>query len=164
MASPARRNQNRTDLLNPTTEPYPTVHALGTGALYGPPQPEHIVLILGVGPGLGLAIAQTFASYGYTTAIMSRTKSRLDAWAVELDKVARAARGTSSTAKEQPLSLGFACDVLDNGSIERAIGEAQAVWPDKKIGTAIYNASVRKRKPFLELPMDAMKDSVQASM
>lgn len=164
MSSPARRDKNRTDLLNPTSDPYPKVEALGTGPLYGPPRDEHVVLILGVGPGLGLALAHTFAAQGYTTAIMSRSKDRLDAWAAELDKVARNARGAQDNKEQKPLSLAFACDVLDNASIERAINQAAAAWPDKKIGTAIYNASIRKKKPFLELPMKSMEDSVQASM
>lgn len=59
---------------------------LGACALHGPRREEHIVVVLGVGPGLGLAIARIFAQQGYTTAILSRTKSRLDSWASEVSR------------------------------------------------------------------------------
>lgn len=81
------KNRNRTDVLDGITfDPYPDLPPLGEGVLHGPPREDHIVVVLGVGPGLGLAIAQTFARKGYTTAIASRTKSRLDSWAVEVRK------------------------------------------------------------------------------
>lgn len=78
------RDKRRQDLLSGTKEPHPPVQKLGLEALNGPHQSEHIVLVLGVGPGLGLAIARIFAQHGYTTAILSRSKDRLDTWAKEV--------------------------------------------------------------------------------
>lgn len=78
------RNQRRQDLLTGTKEPHPPVQKLGLEHLHGPLQNEHIVVVLGVGPGLGIAIANLFAQHGYTTAILSRSKDRLDAWAKEV--------------------------------------------------------------------------------
>jgi hypothetical protein len=74
----------RTDLLQGTKEPHPKVFQLGSEELHGPKRDQHIVVVLGVGPGLGLAIARIFAQKGYTTAILSRNKQRLDAWAKEV--------------------------------------------------------------------------------
>jgi hypothetical protein len=71
-------------MLAGTKEPHPGVQPLGASALHGPPLEKHIVVVLGVGPGLGLAIARIFAKQGYTTAILSRSKERLDGWAKEV--------------------------------------------------------------------------------
>ncbi|UZJ52447.1 hypothetical protein CBS101457_001767 [Exobasidium rhododendri] len=151
----------RNDMLAGTSEPHPVVQPLGTSALHGPPIDQHIVCILGVGPGLGLAIAQLFAGQGYTTAILSRNKQRLDGWAVELDQTIQKVRGRRG---ETPQSLAFACDVLSDDSIREAISSIQKAWPDKKMGTAIYNASVRKRGPFLDQRPEQIKEVVQASV
>lgn len=83
MSSDTRRN--RTDVLSTVTEqPYPPVQPLSLPSLHGLPREQHIVFILGVGPGLGLAVAQAFAQQGYTVAIASRNKQRLDGWAKEV--------------------------------------------------------------------------------
>jgi hypothetical protein len=52
-------------------------------------------------------------------------------------------------APARPLSLAFGCDVLDSAAIIQAVKDIQAAWPERKIGTCVYNASVRKRGPFL---------------
>jgi hypothetical protein len=87
MSGSSNVNQRRVDLLAGTKEPHPPVHKLGTEALHGPKKTEHIVVVLGVGPGLGWAIARIFAQHGYTTAILSRNKERLDAWAKEVRSI-----------------------------------------------------------------------------
>lgn len=53
---------------------------------------------------------------------------------------------------------------MSNDSIKKAIADIEAAWPDKKIGTAIYNASVRNRNPFLDQTHKQIEDAVQASM
>lgn len=52
-------NQNKQDILVPTFEPHKPVVPLGQDLLHGLPREKHIVVVLGVGPGLGLAIAQS---------------------------------------------------------------------------------------------------------
>jgi uracil DNA glycosylase len=85
MSSSSNRNRNRGDVLNSlTTEPYAEVQRLGQDPLHGPKRDQHIVFVLGVGPGLGLAVARVFAQQGYTVAIASRNKQRLDGWAKEV--------------------------------------------------------------------------------
>lgn len=78
---------DRGELFDTVTDaPYPDVQPLGASPLHGPPRDQHIVFVLGVGPGLGLAIARIFASQGYTLAIASRNKERLDEWAADVSK------------------------------------------------------------------------------
>ncbi|KAN0060388.1 hypothetical protein ACQY0O_007717 [Thecaphora frezii] len=142
-------NHNRSHLLVPDHAPHDPVRALGHDACHGPPLSSHILVVLGVGPGLGLSIARTFAACGYTLAILSRSKHRLEAWAAELTAASTAA---------------FECDALDPRSIHSALEQVQRRWPDRKIGTAAYNASIRIRAPFLELDHDKLQRSIDGSI
>ncbi|KAJ1598838.1 hypothetical protein NDA14_003185 [Ustilago hordei] len=137
--------QNRTDLLKPDLSPHKPVHPLGCDPLHGPSLPKHIVIILGVGPGLGISIAQVFASRGYITAILSRSKDRLSAWAEELHTTALRFRKENDLplpAEGEKLSAAFACDALNNESIASAVQEV----------------------PFLEQRLDQIKEAVQGSI
>ncbi|WFD31278.1 hypothetical protein MSPP1_002312 [Malassezia sp. CBS 17886] len=153
--------------LKTTSRPHDAVLPLGTNKLHGPPREKHIVIVLGVGPGLGLHIARAFAAEGYTTAILSRSKDTLDAWAVELDAVARQRRaqdGSPVPESAPPLARAFACDMLKQDTIHKAVHDIQAAWPEMLIGTCAYNGSIRKRGPFLGVTMKQMQDSVDASI
>lgn len=136
--------------------------------VHGPALQDHIVIILGVGPGLGINIANVFAQRGYTTAILSRTKQRLDAWADELHRTALDFRTSHNIAVDlahgERLSAAFACDGLDNASIADAVQQVCDRWPGKKIGTACYNFSIRKRGPFLEQRFEQIREGVQGSI
>ncbi|PKI82432.1 hypothetical protein MVES_003578 [Malassezia vespertilionis] len=126
--------------LKTTPAAHAPVHPLGYGPLHGPRRNEHIVVVLGVGPGLGLSIASVFAAQGYTTAILSRSKERLDQWAQELDTVARARleQDGECPAKDEPLSLAFACDMLEQSTIHGAMQAIQNAWPKRYIGTFAF--------------------------
>ena len=60
-------------------------------------------LVSGVGPGTGKAIVQRFANGGYRVAMLARNRQRLDAF-----------------EKEIPNTVGFVCDVADEGQVEAA--------------------------------------------
>ncbi len=62
------------------------------------------IAIIGAGPGMGLAIAQTFGKQGHRVALLSRTPAKLDPVVTEL-----AGQGIEAAA--------FAADVLDRPSI-----------------------------------------------
>ena len=51
--------RGRTDLLKPSFEPHAPAQPLGHSLLHGPPRAQHIVVVLGVGPGLGLDVARS---------------------------------------------------------------------------------------------------------
>ncbi|CDU24805.1 uncharacterized protein SPSC_04638 [Sporisorium scitamineum] len=159
--------QNRTDPLKPDFTPHAPVQPLGQDLLHGPGLQDHIIVILGVGPGLGISIAQSFAARGYTTAILSRSKQRLEAWADSLHHTALAFRRQTQLAPArhaERLSAAFECDALDNESIIRAIQNVCEYWPEKKLGTACYNASIRKRGPFLQQRLERVQEGVQGSI
>ncbi|CAO1632294.1 unnamed protein product [Jaminaea pallidilutea] len=164
-------NKGRSDLSKPSFEALPRTDPLGLSPLHGPPRSQHLVLVLGVGPGMGLALARAFAEQGYATVIMSRNKAKLDTWAKELDETARSRRKRdgeeaidSSSGSTLSLSRAVACDVLSTDSVKAALVEAMAAFPGYRLGTAIYNASVRQKKPFLEQTDAHVTDSLQASV
>ncbi|EPQ29008.1 uncharacterized protein PFL1_03298 [Pseudozyma flocculosa PF-1] len=158
MSSSADRARNRIELLVPNLTPHGAVAPLGHDACHGPMTSEHIVIVLGVGPGLGLSIARTFASRGYTVAILSRSKARLDAWAAELDQASKQVEASSGGA------AAFECDALDPVSIRTAVANVRSHWPERRIGTAIYNASIRVRSGFMDLDGEKVKQSVDGSI
>lgn len=156
----------RTDLLQGTADALPAVHPLGLTPLHGPPRHAHLVIIVGVGPGMGLAIAEAFASQGYATVIMSRNLDRLNKWAEDLDRKARQRLQQDGERPDEGerLSRAVACDVLSTESIKRALTEGLACFPTRKLGTVVYNASVRKKSPFLDQTDEQLRDSLQASV
>ena len=62
------------------------------------------IAIIGAGPGMGLAIAQTFGKEGHQVALLSRTPAKLDPVVAELTD-----QGIEAAA--------FAADVLDRPTI-----------------------------------------------
>ena len=62
------------------------------------------IAIMGAGPGMGLAIAQTFGKEGHQVALLSRTPAKLDPVVAELTD-----QGIEAAA--------FAADVLDRPAI-----------------------------------------------
>ena len=118
-----------------------------------------------------------FASQGYAVAILSRSKDRLDGWAqvvrrgcrglltAQLDRVARARlQHDGELASDAPLCRAFACDMLRQDTITKAIEDILQAWPERRLGTCAYNGSIRKRGPLLEGSMKQLQDSVDASM
>ena len=68
-------------------------------------------VIVGVGPGLGLALARTFANAGHSVAMLSRDKAKLDTYAAELASPGRDARG-------------YLVDAADPGNLRDALRAA----------------------------------------
>lgn len=50
---------NRSDLFKPSFEAHAPPQPLGHAPLHGPPRAQHIVVVLGVGPGVGLEVARS---------------------------------------------------------------------------------------------------------
>jgi NAD(P)-dependent dehydrogenase (short-subunit alcohol dehydrogenase family) len=71
------------------------------------------IVIVGAGPGLGLAIAQVFGHKGFKVALIARNQQKLDNLADRL-------------TRESIDAAGFAADIMDPSSVEaafRRIGE-----------------------------------------
>jgi NAD(P)-dependent dehydrogenase (short-subunit alcohol dehydrogenase family) len=70
-------------------------------------------VIVGAGPGLGLALARTFAAAGHPVALLARDKARLDDHAAQL-----------SPAGAGPAVRGYTADAGDPASLRAALRSA----------------------------------------
>jgi short-subunit dehydrogenase len=68
-------------------------------------------VIVGAGPGLGAALARTFATAGHPVAMLARDKARLDTLAAEL-------------ASTGPCVRGYAADAAEPGGLRAALRSA----------------------------------------
>ena len=101
-------------------------------------------IIVGVGPGLGAALARRFANAGHAVAVAARTEGKL---AGVVDEITAA--GGSAKA--------YACDATSEAAVMGLFKAAEA-----DLGTmdvAIYNASGRVRKPVAETSLAEFTDS-----
>ncbi|MQY39995.1 Oxidoreductase UcpA [Streptomyces sp. RB17] len=92
--------------------------------------PLGTAVIVGVGPGIGLAIAHTFANAGHPVAMLARDEAKLGAYAARFASAGQEVRGYAADAGD-PDDL--------RAAIHRAITELGA--PD----VLVYNAGVRRR-------------------
>ncbi|MEU9329951.1 SDR family NAD(P)-dependent oxidoreductase [Streptomyces canus] len=84
-------------------------------------------LIVGVGPGLGLALSRTFAKAGHPVAMLARDKAKLDTYAAELASYGQEVRG-------------YAADVADADNLRAALHSAVTELGAPEV--LVYNAGV----------------------
>ncbi len=88
-------------------------------------------VIVGVGPGLGLALARTFANAGHPVALLGRDAARLDSYVAALDTPVRAARGYIADAAEPgQLRAAIQSAITDLGAPDVLIYNAAVLRPD----------------------------------
>ncbi|GAB3607226.1 SDR family NAD(P)-dependent oxidoreductase [Conyzicola nivalis] len=109
-----------------------------------------VIAIIGAGPGLGAAVARRFGREGFSIALISRDRSKLDAMAAELG-----AAGVTAS--------GFAADVREPGALEDALALAAA-----ELGpiTALQYSPLPSRdylKPVLDLTPELALEALQFS-
>ena len=92
-------------------------------------------IIVGVGPGLGLDLARTFASAGHPVALLARDQARLDAFAADLAADGHRARGYAADAAD-PASLRTAVDaaITDLGAPDVLVYNVGVLAPDSPVG------------------------------
>ncbi|HEY6471538.1 MAG TPA: SDR family NAD(P)-dependent oxidoreductase [Acidimicrobiales bacterium] len=88
-------------------------------------------IVIGVGPGLGLSLARTFAEDGYAVAMIARSKDRLEADAQLLTAAGHRAAGFAADAGD-PAELGAAISeaVDELGASDVLLYNAGVVAPD----------------------------------
>jgi NAD(P)-dependent dehydrogenase (short-subunit alcohol dehydrogenase family) len=94
---------------------------------------EESVLVAGVGPGLGLALARRFAREGYKVAMLARSRDRLDAMA----------------AQDPDRLFAMPCDVTRPDEVAAAIEETE-----RRLGPlacAVFNAGAFRPGSILEI-------------
>jgi NAD(P)-dependent dehydrogenase (short-subunit alcohol dehydrogenase family) len=96
-----------------------------------------LALIVGVGPGLGAALARRFAAGGMAVAVAARRKEKLEALAREI------------------AGLAYACDGTKEADVEGLFAAAtKAGGPPRLV---IFNASGYVAKPITELSADEVE-------
>jgi len=97
--------------------------------------PLGTAVIVGVGPGLGTALARTFASAGHPVALLARDQARLDAFAADLAADGHRARGYAADAAD-PASLRTAVDaaITDLGAPDVLVYNVGVLAPDSPVG------------------------------
>jgi NAD(P)-dependent dehydrogenase (short-subunit alcohol dehydrogenase family) len=97
---------------------------------------EGSVLVAGVGPGLGIAVAARFARNGYRVAMLARSRDRLAAMA----------------AKVPDRLVAIPCDVTDPAEVNSAFEETE-----RRLGSlvcAVFNAGAYRPGSILDIAPD----------
>lgn len=106
----------------------------GAATIHATDQEKHMTrgtaVIVGVGPGLGLALARTFAAEGHDVALIARSADKLDGYTAQLSPTGVQVRGYAADAAD-PVGLREA--------VTRAVSELGA--PE----VLVYNAAVMRR-------------------
>jgi NAD(P)-dependent dehydrogenase (short-subunit alcohol dehydrogenase family) len=103
-----------------------------------------ITVVVGVGPGMGLALARRFGREGGTVAMLARRPEALQSYVEEL-------------AAEGVLARGFAADVADETSLRAAFAAVRTELGDPDV--LLYNASAL----HMGAPGDALVADVEHS-
>ncbi len=110
---------------------------------------EKVCVVVGVGKGIGLSVAQCFAREGYKMGLIARNEEKLQNYAssLELD-------GTKA--------VGLAADVTRNGQLTSAIREIE-----RRLGpieVLIYNAAASDPSLPSDLKPADLRDTLEANL
>ena len=106
------------------------------------------VVVLGAGPGLGVAIARRFARQGFALGLMARSEESLSAVREEVE-------GAGGTA------LAVRVDATDPASVARAFDEVREELGDPEV--FVYNAGAFQMGGILELTPEHFDDCFKAN-
>ena len=92
--------------------------------------PQGSAIVVGVGPGLGLALARAFGTAGHPVAMLTRDQAKLDSYAADVAATGQDARG-------------YVADAADPAQLRAAIGTAVADLgaPD----VLVYNVGILRK-------------------
>ncbi|KAL2644419.1 hypothetical protein R1flu_012006 [Riccia fluitans] len=113
---------------------------------------NHVAAVVGVGPGLGLAVARKFARQGYTVAILARNYDKLMKFAEHI---------VEKEASAQVAAIRIDCS--DSKSIKDAF---EAVNSLGTVEVLVYNTSTPfpwPRPKFLDVTADSFERSLNIS-
>ncbi len=107
-----------------------------------------VAAILGVGPGLGAAVARRFAREDFAVALMARNEDGLSGIRQEIEEDGGAA-------------LSISADATDPASVEAAFGRVCEGLGDPEI--FVYNAGAFQMGGILEIPPDLFDECFRAN-
>lgn len=110
---------------------------------------DQVCVVIGVGPGLGMAVARRFGRGGYALALLARREEAVQAYAVELQQDGFTARG-------------YSADAGDSASLRAALARVQAEQGD--IDVLVYNAVSASAGKAMDLDPEALVQSFRVNV
>ena len=107
-----------------------------------------VAAILGVGPGLGAAVARRFAQEDFAVALMARNEDGLSGIRQEIEEDGGA-------------TLSISADATDPASVEAAFGRVREGLGDPEV--FVYNAGAFQMGSILEIPPDRFDECFRAN-
>jgi NAD(P)-dependent dehydrogenase (short-subunit alcohol dehydrogenase family) len=107
-----------------------------------------VAAVLGVGPGLGAAIARRFAREGFAVALMARREESVVGVREDIE-------GDGSTV------LSISADATDPASVEAAFGRVRSELGDPEV--FVYNAGAFQMGGILEIPPEKFDECFKAN-
>jgi NAD(P)-dependent dehydrogenase (short-subunit alcohol dehydrogenase family) len=107
-----------------------------------------VAAILGVGPGLGAAVARRFAREGFVVALMARNEGSIAGIRQEIEEDGGAA-------------LTISTDATDPPSVEKAFGRVRDEIGDPEV--FVYNAGAFQMGGILEIPPEKFDECFRAN-
>jgi NAD(P)-dependent dehydrogenase (short-subunit alcohol dehydrogenase family) len=109
---------------------------------------ERVAAVLGVGPGLGTAIARRFAAGGYAVALMARREESVEGARQEIE---------DSGGRALPVSA----DATDSGSVASAFERVRDALGDPEV--FVYNAGAFQPGGILEISPEQFDNCLRAN-
>src|SRR2546428_10593637 len=106
--------------------------------------PNPVVVVAGVGPGTGAAIARRFSRGGYAVAMLARSRDRL----IALEREIEGARA-------------YPCDVTDEAALQRTLDAVSAEQGTPKV--LVHNAVGGTFGNFLEIDPEVLNRNFQVN-
>src|SRR5205809_476431 len=103
-----------------------------------------VVVVTGVGPGTGAAIARRFSRGGYAVAMLARTRERLAALEREIER-----------------ARGYPCDVTDEAELDRTLGAVRADLGVPRV--LVHNAVGGAFGNFLDIDPEVLNRNFQVN-
>lgn len=109
---------------------------------------QQVAAIVGVGPGLGAAVARRFAREGYAVALIARREESLSGAREEIES-------------EGGTALAVTADATDAGSVSSAFERVRSELGDPKV--LVYNAGAFQMGGILEITPEQFDDCLRAN-
>ena len=109
---------------------------------------DKVVAVLGVGPGLGAAVARRFAKEGYAVALMARSEESI-------------ADARQEIESEGGTTVSVSTDATDPASVEAAFGRVRDEIGDPEI--FVYNAGAFQMGGILEVEPEKFDECFRAN-
>ena len=106
------------------------------------------VLLIGMGPGIGLSLARRFGRENFEIMMLARNADKLAAF-------------RESLASEGIKARGFTCDLADSKAFARQAAELAGQYPDTEV--LIYNASAFNPAKPSEVNPDTLLQDMQVN-